>query len=81
MLELEIILDWVCCECGRSRGATLRCEGEGLADKDAKALAKVPCPECHAINQVVFSPDEGAVYHVLPEEDIVRWRIPVPSYN
>ena len=81
MLQLEVSLDWECCECGRPLGATLRCEGEGLADKYAKAFVKIPCPRCHEVNQVVFSPDEGEIYEVFPEGDLIRWRIPVPSYN
>ena len=59
MLELEVMLDWACCVCGSPMGATLKCEGEGWRDKDAKALVKVPCPSCHQNNQVIFTPDDG----------------------
>ena len=44
MLETEVMLDWECCVCGRPMGATLKCEGAGLTEKDAKAFVKVPCP-------------------------------------
>lgn len=81
MLQLEVMLDWVCCACGRSMGATLRCEGLGLADKGAKALVKVPCPSCHKNNQVIFTPDEGTLEEVFPDEEVFRYKIPVPSYN
>jgi phage FluMu protein Com len=81
MLELELALDWICCVCGQPMSVTLRCEGEGLADKTAMAYVKVPCPTCHKNNQVIFHPDEGAVYDVIPEEESIRYKIPVPSYN
>jgi hypothetical protein len=81
MLELEVMLDWVCCACGHPMGATLKCEGDGLADKTAKAYVKVPCPSCHKNNQVIFTPDDGALYDVFPEDERIRYKIPVPSYN
>jgi hypothetical protein len=81
MLEVECMLDWQCCACGSPMGATLKCEGYGLADKDAKALVKVPCPSCHQNNQVIFSPDDGEIVDVFHEAELVRWRMPVPSYN
>lgn len=81
MLQVEVMLDWECCECGASMGATLRCEGKGLADAGAKAFVKVPCPSCHEVNQVVFTPEDGEIVAVLAEAELIRWRIPVPSYN
>jgi Zn finger protein HypA/HybF involved in hydrogenase expression len=81
MLELEVMLDWVCCICGNPMGATLKCEGGGLAVKSAKAFVKVPCPNCHQNNQVIFTPDEGTLDNVFPEEATARYKIPVPSYN
>ena len=81
MLELEVMLDWACCACGNPMGATLRCEGDGLAEKNAKALVKVPCPHCQQNNQVIFTPDEGTLDEVFPEASAFRYKIPVPSYN
>ena len=81
MLELEVMLDWTCCMCGSPMGATLKCEGAGLAQKDAKALVKVPCPICHQNNQVIFTPEDGTLDDVFPDEGPVRYKIPVPSYN
>ena len=81
MLELEVMLDWSCCTCGSPMGATLRCEGDGLADKNAKAFVKVPCPSCHHNNQLIFTPDDGTLDEVFPEETVTRYKIPVPSYN
>jgi len=86
MLETEVMLDWDCCVCGSPMGATLKCEGAGLAQKDAKALVKVPCPICHQNNQVIFTPDDGTLEDVFPDDDFptdgpVRYKIPEPSYN
>jgi len=81
MLQTEVMLDWACCVCGNPMGATLKCEGAGLADKTAKAYVKVPCPSCHQNNQLIFSPDDGALDEVFAEAEPVRYRIPVPSYN
>lgn len=81
MLETEVMLDWECCVCGKPMGATLKCEGAGLANKDAKAFVKVPCPSCHHNNQVVFTPDDGTLDEVFAAEEAVRYKIPVPSYN
>lgn len=81
MLELEVMLDWACCICGKAMGATLKCEGSGLTEKSAKAFVKVPCPSCHKNNQVVFTPEEGTLEDVFPDEAPVRYKIPVPSYN
>ena len=83
MLQVDVVLDWECCVCGNPIGATLRCEGKGLVYKDAKAFVKVPCPCCHQNNQVIFTPDDGTLDEVFPEEvtEPSRYRIPVPSYN
>jgi hypothetical protein len=83
MLQVDVVLDWECCVCGNPIGATLRCEGNGLVHKDAKAFVKVPCPCCHQNNQVIFTPDDGTLDEVFPEEvtEPSRYRIPVPSYN
>ncbi len=81
MLEVDIVLQWDCCSCASPIRTSLRCEGAGLADEDAKAMVKVPCPWCHKNNQVIFTPEDGDLYEVFPEEELVRWKIPVPSYN
>ena len=53
----------------------------GLADKDAKAFVKVPCPSCHQNNQIVFTPEDGTMDEVFADEGPIRYKIPVPSYN
>ena len=72
MLDLEVLLEFRCCACGSPIKVTLRCEGEGLAEDDAKALAKVPCPSCHRANQVIFEPESGRVIDVMREIRICR---------
>ena len=79
MLELEVILDFVCCACGDSTGVTLKCAGNALGTGQNSSV-KVPCLNCQSINQVIFSPDDGTVIHVA-EADKPRYIIPVPSMN
>ena len=81
MLELELVLSFSCCRCGRTMQTTLRCEGEGLADPEALALACVPCPQCRQTNHVIFSPDDGEIRDNLEEIEIIRYMVPVPSIN
>jgi len=78
MLELEVMLDVTCCICCHDIGVTLKCAGKGLAGgARARAAVKVPCPNCDAINRIIFAPD-GTVYDVAPHEAA---GIPEPSLN
>ncbi len=79
MLEIEVALDFQCCSCGSDMGVTLRCAGEDLSfNKKTLATVKVPCPNCHKINQLFFSPD-GTLYKVEPDGN--RLKVPEPSLN
>ena len=81
MLDLEVVLDFACCMCSEPMGITVKCAGKGLAaGKKTAASVKVPCPNCQGINQVIFTPDDGALHHVVAGEK-PRFLIPVPSYN
>jgi hypothetical protein len=81
MLELEVILDFACCECGDSMGVTVKCAGNGLGVSKTEAVSvKVPCPGCQGINQVIFTPEDGTLIQVLAA-DKPRYMIPEPSLN
>ena len=81
MLELEVILEFVCLGCGDPMGVTVKCAGKSLgAGKNEAASVKIPCPNCHSINQVIFTPEDGNLLHVVAG-DKPRYMIPVPSYN
>jgi hypothetical protein len=80
MLELEVVLDFACCECGKPNGVTVKCAGKtlGLGNNpiaDFKAL----CPHCEGVNWVIFTPDDGNLIHVLADKP--RYLIPKPSCN
>lgn len=81
MLQLELVLEFSCCHCERQLEVTIRCEGEGLAEQDAKAMFSVFCPHCTEKNHVIFTPQDGEVYDVSSEVEVVRWLIPAPSLN
>jgi hypothetical protein len=78
LFALHISLDFVCCVCGHSLGATLRCEGAGLAADNPVASVKIPCPTCGGYNQVFFSPD-GTLLRV--ERDRSYYHLPEPCQN
>jgi hypothetical protein len=81
MLELDVILEFACQECGDPLGVTVKCAGKSLGQgKNDVASVKIPCPHCQAINLVVFTPDDGNLLHVA-QADKPRYRIPVPSCN
>ena len=79
MTDLEVRLEFGCCRCGSPMNVTLRCAGDGLTDRGARALASVPCPGCRQTNQVIFAPESGAVIDVMREVRICR--NPEPSLN
>jgi hypothetical protein len=81
MLELEVILDFACCECGDPLGLTVKCTGKSLgAGKNPVTSMKVFCPGCQGINQVIFTPEDGNLIQVLAA-DKPRYMIPMPSLN
>jgi phage FluMu protein Com len=57
MLELQVVLDFACCNCAEPVIVTVRCEGNGLALK-ARAVASVDisCPSCRVLNRLFFEP-------------------------
>jgi hypothetical protein len=79
MLELQVILDFACCNCGDPVSVTVRCEGQGMALKGRTvASVEVPCPACWGMNRLFFEPT-GVVRAVTPPP-VPRPR-PVPSNN
>jgi phage FluMu protein Com len=78
MLELEIILDFTCCLCRNPLGVTLKCAGIGL-NSGGMASVKIPCPSCGDINQIFFTPEDGALHDVRPVRQ--SRLIAEPSYN
>ena len=79
MIELNVSLDFACCNCKQSVGVTLKCEGKGLAAGPwTVASVKVPCPNCHADNLLYFEPS-GTVHAVSPCRS--PRQVPEPSLN
>jgi len=78
-MELTVTLDFACCSCTAPVSVTVHCTGKGLAGDQAHTIASVsiPCPDCHAINQLYFTPT-GQVHSVKPYPG---WRLPTPSLN
>jgi phage FluMu protein Com len=79
MRELNVNLDFACCNCGSSMSVTLKCAGKGLSGGDhTVAAVKVPCPTCSNINQLYFEPN-GTIHAVAPCQG--PRQIPEPSVN
>jgi hypothetical protein len=77
MMELKVTLDFSCCGCEEFVTVTVQCKGEDLWG-EALAAVNVPCPHCHAINQLSFETN-GTVRSVRP---CVCYRpLPEPSVN
>ena len=79
MIELKVVLDFVCCTCEQSVGVTVKCAGKGLA-KGYRTVAavNVPCPTCGNVNQLYFEPI-GTVRAVAPYQ--AGRLLPEPSVN
>jgi hypothetical protein len=81
MLDLEVILEFACCNCADPVGVTVRCTGKAPAPGSGTAVpVTVPCPGCQGINKVLFNPEDGNLLYVAPAEK-PRYMLPVPSYN
>ncbi len=66
MMELEVILDFVCGACAGAVSVTVKCAGKGLsAAHRTVATVGVPCPGCGTVNQLYFEPN-GTVRDVVP---------------
>ena len=79
MIELQVDLDFACCNCGAEVSVTLKCAGKGLTGgAHAVAQVKVPCPSCCGVNHLYFEPS-GTVHAVRPCK--AAGRVPEPSLN
>jgi len=79
MLELNVVLDFACCNCEHPISVTVQCAGKGLAaGSPTVAAVKVPCPACGDVNQLYFEPS-GRVRAVAPCRG--RQHRPEPSLN
>jgi hypothetical protein len=79
MLELKVILDFVCCGCHGPVSVTVKCAGKGLAGGGRSVAAvNVPCPTCGMVNQLYFEPN-GTVRAVAPFQ--APRALPQPSVN
>jgi len=78
MMQVKLALDFTCCACDCFMGVTLQCEGKGLAQENAVAAVRVPCPTCGAVNQVLFEPN-GRLRAVDPCSIVCL--VPEPSLN
>ena len=79
MLELQVVLDFACCNCEHSVSVTVKCEGKGLeAGDQTVAAVNVPCPTCGSVNQLYFEP-RGTVRAVAPYK--APRHMPEPSIN
>jgi hypothetical protein len=55
MCELDVSLDFACDACNNGVQAKLKCSGEGVTGGcHAVAAVDLTCPNCQAINQVIF---------------------------
>ncbi len=55
-MELEVSLQFECCQCNQPVGVTLKCEGKGLLGGFRTiATVKIPCPGCGLVNQLFLS--------------------------
>jgi phage FluMu protein Com len=75
MTELNVTLEFACCDCEETITVTVRCTGEGLARKAGAATVNVPCPTCGQVNQLYFEPN-GTVRSVQ-----LYCRRPVPTFS
>src|SRR5207249_4520393 len=80
LLDIEVDLEFTCDSCARPVGATAKCAGKTMGPDVSEAVAvKIPCPNCHTTNHVLFTPEDGSVLHVVADK--TRYMIPVPSLN
>jgi len=75
MTELNVTLEFACCDCERAVTVTVRCTGDGLEREASRATVNVPCPTCGQVNQLDFDPS-GAVRSVR-----LYCRRPVPTFS
>ena len=79
-MELEVSLQFECCQCSQPVGVTLKCEGIGLlGGYRTVATVKIPCPGCGSVNNLYFEPSSGRIHGV--ESDRPYRPFPEPSMN
>jgi hypothetical protein len=80
MMDLNVTLDFACCDCQEPVSVTVHCTGKGLCQEQGGVLAavNVPCPTCGQVNQLFFEPS-GTVRSVRPYTCIRV--VPEPSVN
>jgi len=80
MMELNVTLEFACCDCEQPVSVTVQCSGKGLQRRGKGALAavNVPCPTCGEINQLFFEAN-GRVRSVRPYACFRL--VPEPSVN
>ena len=75
MTELNVTLEFLCCDCEEAVTVTVRCTGGGSVRRAGVAAVNVPCPTCGQTNQVCFEPD-GTVRSVR-----LYFRQPLPTFS
>jgi hypothetical protein len=75
MTELNVTLEFACCDCEKAVTVTVRCTGEGLEREASMATVNVPCPTCGQVNQLDFEPN-GTVRSVR-----LYCRRPLPTFS
>ena len=75
MTELNVTLEFACCDCEETVLVTVRCTGERLDREASIAAVNVPCPTCGQTNQLTFEPS-GTVRSVR-----LYCRTPLPTFS
>lgn len=80
-MEVEVSLEFDCCQCQQPVRVTLKCEGKSLLTGGLRTVAsvKVPCPGCTKVNVLYFEPGSGCLHKVCSESTL-RPRLE-PSLN
>jgi phage FluMu protein Com len=75
MTDLNVTLEFSCCDCEETVTVTVRCVGKTLERRPGVASVNVPCPSCGQTNQLDFEPD-GTVRSVR-----LYCRHPLPTFS
>ena len=75
MTELNVTLEFLCCDCQETVTVTVRCTGKKLEREAGTAAVNVPCPTCGQTNQLAFEPN-GTVRSVR-----LYCRQPLPTFS
>jgi len=79
-MDLNVTLDFRCCDCDHPVSVTVRCSCRGKRREGQAPLASVnvPCPDCGQVNHLLFEPC-GRVRSVRPYTCFRA--VPEPSAN